>query len=116
MQHGIGHAHLRQIGGQQREAARLQFEAAKAQIEQQHAAELERVKQATQAQAERMTDDVWSEPVEDWLRGKVEVTTADGRTFGATLVGEDPETDLAVIRVSASSCMACQRARIMSSG
>lgn len=36
--------------------------------------------QATQAQAERMTDDVWSEPVEDWLRGKVEVTTADALT------------------------------------
>src|ERR1051326_850212 len=34
--------------------------------------------------------------------GKMEVTTADGRTFGASLVGEDPETDLAVIRVNAS--------------
>ncbi len=35
---------------------------------------------ATQAQAERMSDDVWSEPVEDWLIGKVEVTTADALT------------------------------------
>jgi len=34
--------------------------------------------------------------------GRLEVTTADGRTFGATMVGEDPETDLAVIRVNAS--------------
>src|SRR5712664_245978 len=34
--------------------------------------------------------------------GRLEVTTANGRTFGATLVGEDPETDLAVIRVNAS--------------
>src|SRR2546427_2907470 len=34
--------------------------------------------------------------------GRLEVTTADGRTFGATMVGEDPETDLAVARVNAS--------------
>src|SRR5689334_23053281 len=33
---------------------------------------------------------------------KFEVTLADGRVFGATLVGEDPETDLAVIRIHAS--------------
>ena len=34
--------------------------------------------------------------------GRLEVTTADGHTCGATLVGEDPETDLAVIRINAS--------------
>ena len=34
--------------------------------------------------------------------GRLEVTTANGRTFGATMVGEDPETDLGVIRVNAS--------------
>jgi len=33
---------------------------------------------------------------------RFEVTLADGRGFGATLVGEDPETDLAVIRISSS--------------
>ena len=33
---------------------------------------------------------------------RFEVTVADGRVFSATLVGEDPETDLAVIRVNAS--------------
>jgi S1-C subfamily serine protease len=32
---------------------------------------------------------------------KITVTTADGRVFGATLVGDDPETDLAVIRINA---------------
>lgn len=36
--------------------------------------------QAVQHQAERMADDVWSEPVEDWLIGKLEVTTADALT------------------------------------
>ena len=33
--------------------------------------------------------------------GRLEVTLADGRVFGASLVGEDPETDLAVIRINA---------------
>src|SRR5437667_7888794 len=33
---------------------------------------------------------------------RFEVTVAEGRVFSATLVGEDPETDLAVIRVNAS--------------
>jgi S1-C subfamily serine protease len=32
----------------------------------------------------------------------LEVTLADGRRCGASLVGEDPETDLAVIRINAS--------------
>jgi S1-C subfamily serine protease len=34
--------------------------------------------------------------------GRMEVTLADGRVFGASLAGEDPETDLAVIRIDAS--------------
>ena len=33
---------------------------------------------------------------------RMDVTLTDGRTFGATLVGEDAATDLAVIRVNAS--------------
>ena len=33
---------------------------------------------------------------------KLEVTLADGRVFAAGLIGEDPETDLAVIRINAS--------------
>ncbi|MBU6409104.1 MAG: trypsin-like peptidase domain-containing protein [Verrucomicrobia bacterium] len=33
---------------------------------------------------------------------ELEATLADGRVFAATLVGEDPETDLAVIRIGAS--------------
>jgi S1-C subfamily serine protease len=32
---------------------------------------------------------------------KLDVTLADGRTFAAHLIGEDPETDIAVIRVNA---------------
>jgi S1-C subfamily serine protease len=34
--------------------------------------------------------------------GRMEVTLADGRVFAASLAGEDPETDLAVIRINAS--------------
>src|SRR5882757_9462610 len=33
---------------------------------------------------------------------RLEVTLADGSKYGATLVGEDPETDLAVIRIDAA--------------
>src|ERR1700757_3926443 len=33
---------------------------------------------------------------------KIEVTVADARTFAADLVGEDPDTDLAVLRIGAS--------------
>jgi S1-C subfamily serine protease len=33
---------------------------------------------------------------------KLEVTMADGQVYRATLVGEDPETDLAVVRINAS--------------
>jgi S1-C subfamily serine protease len=34
--------------------------------------------------------------------GKIEVALADGRSFGALLAGDDPESDLAVIRINAS--------------
>ena len=34
---------------------------------------------------------------------RMEVAVADGRVFGATLVGDDPESDLAVIRINASN-------------
>jgi S1-C subfamily serine protease len=34
--------------------------------------------------------------------GRMEVALADGRVFAASLAGEDPETDLAVIRINAS--------------
>ena len=33
---------------------------------------------------------------------KLEVTLADGLVFAADLIGEDPETDLAVVRINAS--------------
>jgi len=33
---------------------------------------------------------------------KIEVTLADARTFSASLIGEDPDTDLAVLRIGAS--------------
>jgi S1-C subfamily serine protease len=39
---------------------------------------------------------------------KMEVTLADGRVFAANLVGDDPETDLAVIRINASQLVHAQ--------
>lgn len=44
--------------------------------------------QATQHQAERMSDDVWSEPVEDWLSVRHEATTADALTMALSIPRE----------------------------
>ena len=38
----------------------------------------------------------------------MEATLADGRVFDATLVGDDPETDLAVVRINASQLVHAQ--------
>ncbi|HEY1490007.1 MAG TPA: trypsin-like peptidase domain-containing protein [Verrucomicrobiae bacterium] len=39
---------------------------------------------------------------------RLEVTLADGRAFGASLVGDDPETDLAVVRINSSQLVHAQ--------
>ena len=33
----------------------------------------------------------------------LDVTTADGRSYNADVLGEDPDTDLAVLRISAGA-------------
>jgi S1-C subfamily serine protease len=38
----------------------------------------------------------------------MEVTLADGRVFSGVLVGDDPETDLAVVRINASQLVHVQ--------
>jgi S1-C subfamily serine protease len=40
--------------------------------------------------------------------GRIEATLTDGRVFDASLVGEDPETDLAVVRINASRLVHAQ--------
>lgn len=39
---------------------------------------------------------------------RLEVTLADGRVFGASLVGDDPESDLAVVRINSSQLVHAQ--------
>lgn len=39
---------------------------------------------------------------------KVEVTLADGRRFPAELIGDDPDTDIALIRIHAPNLVAAQ--------